>query len=201
MASAKQPRITARSLIHRAKKFDLELLTLKSTRGKEYQREVVRHPGAVVIVPILEKAGRRHLVLIRVFRNALAHPTLECCAGTIERARVDPKARRGSKARGFRPGESPRTCASRELVEETGYKAAKFTHLGWYYTTPGLTDEKMYAFAATNLTHVGQDLEEDESIQVELIPAAKAVGLITSGRIRDAKSMLAILLAHRAGYL
>ena len=190
----------ARSLIHRGKKFDLERLTVKSSTGREYAREVVRHPGAVVIVPILEKAGRRQLVLIRVFRNALAQATLECCAGTIERVRVDPRARVGGRARGFRSGESPKTCASRELVEETGYKAAKFTSIGWYYTTPGLTDEKMHAFVATGLTHVGQDLEEDESIRVELVPAAKAVGLIESGRIRDAKSMLAILLAHRAGF-
>ncbi|HMN40015.1 MAG TPA: NUDIX hydrolase [Phycisphaerales bacterium] len=199
----RQPLITARSLLHRGKKFDFELLTVQRPSGKTLQRENVRHPGAIVVVPILdtEHAGNpprsggvpRSVVLIRNFRISLQQPLLECCAGTIER----PRLADGS----FGPGEAPELCAARELIEETGYQAAKLHALGWFYTTPGLTDEQMFAFAATGLTHVGQKLEEDESIEVEVVPAARAVELVASGELRDAKSMLAILLAQRAGFL
>jgi ADP-ribose pyrophosphatase len=87
------------------------------------------------------------------------------------------------------------------LIEETGYQAARLHALGWFYTTPGLTNEQMFAFAATGLTHVGQKLEEDESIEVEVVAARRAVEMVGSGELRDAKSMLAILLAERAGLL
>jgi ADP-ribose pyrophosphatase len=92
-------------------------------------------------------------------------------------------------------------CAGRELIEETGYRAANIRSLGWFYTTPGLTDERMHAFAATGLVHVGQDLEDDETIDVEAVEPARVLGMIGSGEMRDAKSMLAVLLADRAGLL
>lgn len=175
------PRIVGRTTLHRGRKFDFELLTVEQG-GKRTQREVVRHPGAVVIVPILQD-GR--IVLIRNARVALGQgeKLWECCAGTIE------------------PPEQPETCAARELIEETGYRAATLSTLGWFYTTPGLTDERMHAFVATGLTHVGQDLEEDESIAVEPVPAAKVLDMIATGELRDAKSMLAVLLAQRKGHL
>jgi ADP-ribose pyrophosphatase len=192
-AGSATPRVIARSLIHRGRKFDFELLTVQRPGGRTIQREVVRHPGAVVIVPVLETGGGKSVVLIRNFRITVEQPLLECCAGTIERPRLTEG--------GFGPGEAPELCAARELIEETGYKAAKLHDLGWYYTTPGLTDERMFAYAATGLTHVGQHLEEDETIQVEIVPAARAVEMVSSGEMRDAKSMLAVLLARRAGFL
>ena len=173
------PRIIDRRTIHRGRKFDFDLLTV-TQGGKQSTREVVRHPGAVVIVPMLDD-GR--LVLIRNFRVSLGERLWECCAGTIE------------------PPEDPVVCASRELIEETGYRAATLTPLGWFYTTPGLTDERMHAYFATGLTHIGQDLEDDEAILVEAVPVAQAFEMIDSGELRDAKSMLAILLAERAGRL
>jgi ADP-ribose pyrophosphatase len=141
-------------------------------------REVVRHPGAVCIVPVLDD-GR--IVMIRNFRNAPEELVWEVCAGTLEK------------------DEEPAACAGRELIEETGYKAATITGLGWFYTTPGLTDERMHAFIATGLTHVGQALEEDESIRVEPLPAARVLGMIDSGELRDGKSIAAILMAVRRG--
>jgi ADP-ribose pyrophosphatase len=197
------PRVVRRDTIHRGKKFDFEMLTVErpgeAGKGKTLQREIVRHPGAVVVVPILEEWGRRRVVLIRNYRIAAEEHLHECCAGTIERPRKPDG--------GFGPGEDPAACAARELIEETGYRAAALTPLGgpaggnWFYTTPGLTDERMHAFAATGLTHVGQKLEEDETIEVEIVDAREAVAMATTGRLRDAKSMLAILLADRAGLL
>lgn len=175
------PRIVGSRTLHKGRKFDFELLTVEQG-GKQTHREVVRHPGAVVVVPILDD-GR--IVLIRNHRVALGEGQRlwECCAGTIELP------------------EEPILCAGRELIEETGYRAATLSPLGWFYTTPGLTDERMHAFVATGLTHVGQNLEDDESISVEPVPATQVLEMITSGDLRDAKSMLAILLAHRTGHL
>ena len=177
--AAGTPRIVGRRTLHKGRKFDFEILTVLQ-RGRETQRENVRHPGAVVVVPVLAD-GR--IVLIRNHRVSIQERLWECCAGTME------------------PPEPPEACAARELIEETGYRAATFVPLGWFYTTPGLTDERMHAFVATGLEHVGQDLEDDESIAVEALPAAQVLKLIDSGELRDAKSMTAILLAVRRGVI
>ena len=175
---------STRKTIYKGRKFDFEVVTFQRG-GKTVEREYVRHPGAVVIVPVLDD-GR--IVLIRNLRFGIGpsgERLWECCAGTLE------------------PGEEPSKCAARELIEETGYEAKTLTPLagGWFYTTPGMTDERMHAFVATGLRHVGQDLEDDESITVELVPAAKTLSMIESGELRDGKSIVALLLAERKGLL
>lgn len=179
------PVVTSRELLHHGKKFDFERLTVRHPSGRAVQREVVRHPGAVVIVPLLPN-GR--IVLIRVFRIALERLSVECCAGTIERP-------------GTSPGEPPEACAARELVEETGYSARTLTPLPPFLTSPGLSNEWMHPFVATGLTHVGQRLEEDEHIEVFDVPAADALAMVARAEISDAKSMLALLLARDRGLL
>jgi ADP-ribose pyrophosphatase len=134
----------------------------------------------VVIVPVLADGS---VVFIRNFRIATERRLLELPAGTLE------------------PPEPLEACAARELVEETGYRAATLRPLGRFYTSPGLSDELMHAFAATDLREVGQDLEEDEDLTVEVVPANKVLGLLRSGELVDGKSMLAILLAWREGLL
>ncbi len=169
-----------RQLIHKGSKFDFEQVTTRTSSGAIVTREVVRHPGAVVIVPIL---GDGRLALIRNYRVAVGKKVWELPAGTID------------------PGEEPNVCASRELVEETGYEAGELTPLGAFFTTPGMTDELMHAFAATDLREVGQKLEEGEDIELRLVPTAEAIGMIDSGELADGKSMVAILLAERRGLL
>jgi ADP-ribose pyrophosphatase len=193
---ARDPRIVSERPIHRGKKFDFVELSVERPGGKVLKSEVVRHPGAVVVVPILEVEAEKRVVLIRNYRIAVEERLYECCAGTIERGRAA-DGRFVSEA----DGEEPRVCAGRELEEETGYAAGRLHPLGWFYTTPGLTDEKMHAFVATGLTHVGQRLEEDETIEVVTAGAAEIVRLVADGSIRDAKSMLAILLAREQGWL
>lgn len=180
MADAPDHGRTTRTLLHKGRKFDFELIEFPGGRGGTIRREVVRHPGAVVILPILAD-GR--LVLIRNTRPSVDRSLLELPAGTLE------------------PGEAPESCAARELTEETGYTAATLTPLGRFYTSPGMSDEVMWAFAAGGLTHVGQRLEEDERITVVAMTPAEASDLIDSGELMDAKTMLTILWAARRGLI
>ncbi len=171
-----------RILLHKGAKFDLERVTVLARSGKPVQREVIRHPGAVCVLPILdpESPGAEHrVVAISNVRPALGRSLIELCAGTLE------------------PGEDPALCAGRELIEETGYQAEQITPIGTFYTTPGMTDELMHAFVATGLTHVGQDLEADEDIEVLTLTLSRTLELIDSGEFADAKSILTVLLALR----
>jgi ADP-ribose pyrophosphatase len=153
-----------RTLIHRGRKFDFEQLEFVGSDGKLLRREVVRHPGAVVILPILDD-GR--IAIIRNHRPSLDRPLYELPAGTLE------------------AGEEPLACAGRELIEETGYQAATIDPLGRFYTSPGLSDELMWAFVATRLTQVGQRLEADERLTVHPTPPATVFGMIESGELMD----------------
>lgn len=223
-----QPVVVASRTVHSGRKFDFVSLSVQRSAPplKTLEREIVRHPGAVVVVPVTDD---RRVVLIRTFRIAVNQWMYECCAGTIERERLATPTPTQTFVEFGTPGaEDPAACAARELIEETGYRAASLTPLapplpppptpthpapsplppllhrhtpGWFFTTPGMTDEQMFPFVAAGLTHVGQQLEEDESIGVELFDADEVVKMVFDGRIRDAKSMLAILMARQAGAL
>lgn len=178
--SAPLPTTIKRVTLHTGKKYDYEQIVVRMPSGNEVTRQYVKHPGAVVIVPVLPD-GR--IVLVRVYRHTLERLCLECCAGTLE------------------AGEDPAACAGRELIEETGYRAARVEPLGAYYTSPGLSDELMRAFVATGLTHVGQHLEEDEFIDVVTMTREEALAAVMQGELTDAKSMVALLMADRVGRL
>lgn len=173
-----------REVLVRGRKFDVERLVEFGAGGGVIERLGVRHPGAVVILPLLEEAGRGlRVVLIRNRRPVPGTVLVELPAGTLER------------------GEDPGVCAGRELVEETGYRAGRIDRLAGFYTTPGLTDEFMHAFVARDLTPVGQALEADEDIEVMPTDADAALGMVERGEIRDAKTMLVLLWAARAGLI
>jgi len=169
-----------REVIHRGARFDFELVTATTRDGATLRREVVRHPGAVVVLPLLSD-GR--IALIRNRRIAVEKDLWELPAGTLE------------------PGEDPARCAARELEEEAGYEAGRIEKIGAFYTTPGMTDELMRAFLATDLREVGQRLEADEQIEVHTVDIPEAFRMIADGELMDAKSMLALLLAERRGLL
>lgn len=172
-----------RSLIHKGRKFDLERVSLRADDGRAIEREVIRHPGAVCILPVLEANDGPRIVLISNLRPAVGSRLWELPAGTLE------------------PDEAPDRCASRELEEETGYRAGSVTPLAAFYTTPGITDEKMHAFIATGLGHIGQNTEQDEHIEVHPFTPAEMASMIDSGELMDAKSLLTIFIAHRKGFL
>jgi ADP-ribose pyrophosphatase len=166
-----------RSLIHRGAKFDYEEVVIPGAggTGTAIRRQVVRHPGSVVILPLLESPTETRIVLVRNLRVSVEGYLLELPAGTREKS------------------EEPPHCAARELIEETGYRAATLEPLCRFHTGPGMTDELMHAFVATGLTHVGQHLEADEQMTVHAIPVDKVLDMIKSGEIFDAKTIATVL--------
>ncbi|MBM4108837.1 MAG: NUDIX domain-containing protein [Phycisphaerae bacterium] len=185
-------RVLRRSLVRKGAKFDFEVVTIDAGNGHTLEREIVRHPGAVVVLPILEAAGQPpRVVLIRNDRVSVERRLWELPAGTRE------------------SGEDPGRTAARELEEETGYSAATLEPLGRFYTSPGLSDERMWAFVARGLTPVGQRLGPDERLSVHPTPVSAVLRMIDragevgedDGRIEDGKSMVVLLWAARRGLL
>jgi len=163
---------TGDRLVLRGPRMDFVLRTVPTRHGGSIQREVVIHPGAVIILPVLAD-GR--LVFIRNHRHTISAELLELPAGTLE------------------PAEDPALCAARELTEETGYTADRLEPLGWFYTSPGILTEKMYAFLATDLQTGPQNLEDNEEIRVEILTMDEAEGLIAKNQLVDAKSLATLL--------
>src|ERR1700687_1223414 len=119
---------------------------LRLPNGGEHDFEMIHPPGAAAIVPLL---GSGEVLMLRQYRYATGGWLLEIPAGTLE------------------PGESPERCAARELQEETGYQAGALQPLGWIWTTPGFTDEKIWLYLATGLSGGRQALERDELLSLE----------------------------------
>ncbi len=151
-------------------------LTERDTDGKVTQREVVKHPGAAVILPMLDS---KTVLLIRNRRYAIGETLIELPAGTLE------------------SGESPMNCAGRELVEETGYLAERLTPIGNFYPSPGVLTEKLYAFLAEGLFRSEANLDETE--EIELLPTAydEAIAMIDRGEIHDGKTIATLLMYDR----
>ena len=138
-------------------------------------REVVRHPGAVVIVPV-DAAGNVHLV--RQYRYPCARVLLEVPAGKLE------------------PGEAPQEAAARELLEETGARAEEWLPLGRLLPTPGFCDEVQYVYLARGLQVGEAQPDEDEFLEQAVMPMDEACAMAIDGRIEDAKTVAALLRAR-----
>jgi 8-oxo-dGTP pyrophosphatase MutT (NUDIX family) len=136
------------------------------------EREIVEHPGAVAILPVLAD-GR--IVLVRQFRPATGRTLLEVPAGTRE------------------PGEDAEECAHRELAEETGYRADSMRHLVSFFVSPGWCTEELVVYVAQDIAPGTDSPEDDEQIKVELIKPDQIPSLIQAGDIGDAKTMVALV--------
>ncbi len=150
--------------------FDGKLISVEVVEGR--YREIVHHPGACAAVPLLGD----DVLLVRQFRDAVGETLLEVPAGVRD---VD--------------GETVADCAAREVLEETGFKVTHIEPLGSVFTSPGFADEEIELF----LAHVEPNPEQDAEDEIELVrmPLAEAVDAIRDGRIKDAKSAVAIMLA------
>ena len=153
--------------------FRVERIQTVGRSGATLDRDVIRHPGAVAIVPVLDDG---QLCLIRNVRPTVGKTLIEIPAGTLE------------------VGEDPAKCAYRELIEETGYRAATIRPLIELYTSPGIMDERMYVFVATDLTPGEMALEDGEEIDVFTAPLEEVLAMIRRGEVEDGKTVAAVML-------
>lgn len=170
------PRLLSSRTVYDGKLFKVELDELELPGDVVTKREIIRHPGAVCMVPI-DADGR--LVLVTQYRHAAGRRLLELPAGTLE------------------PGEEPATTVVRELQEEIGMRPRKVEPLGGFFVAPGYTTEYIWLYVCTGLVPGRLDGDEDEDIEVETRTAAEALAAIESGEICDAKSVIGILRWQR----
>ena len=159
-------------MVYQGKVFGVRRDEVLEPSGLRATREVITHPGSVVVLPVLPD-GR--IVMIRQYRHATRQYLWELVAGRKE------------------PEETPKQGAARELLEETGYRAKRFKVFMDFFPTPGFLEERMYLLLAEGLTAGEAQPEEDEKIEVRPFRLKELKQMIKSGRLRDAKSIAGIL--------
>ncbi len=160
--------------IHEGRVVRLFVERVRLPNGSACELEIVRHPGAAAVVPV-DSEGR--VLLVRQYRHATGGFLLEVPAGKLD------------------AGEPPDECARREVEEETGHRAGRLEPLGWIFTTPGFSDERIWLFLATDLEPTRQSLGPDEVLTVERMTVPEALGMALAGGIVDAKSVCALARA------
>lgn len=169
--------------VQRGVKFQLITEAVSLPNGRCVEMDYVQHPGAVAIVPFLD---RDQILMIRQYRFVTGGEIMEIPAGKLD------------------PGETPESCAARELVEETGYRAGRIERLGAIWASPGFTDEIIHLFAAFDLEKSTQQLEPDEIIELRPMPLTEAIEMLRASEVSDAKSLIALMLAaekQRGGHM
>jgi len=161
--------------IYEGRVVNLRVDRVRLPSGRETEREIVEHGGAVGVVAVDEHGD---VLLVRQYRSALGRALLEIPAGTLGE------------------GESARACALRELKEETGYSADRAEELYAFYSSPGFSNERIWLFLATGLKAGPQDPETDEIIEVVKLALTKAVEMVEAGEICDGKSILGLLAVY-----
>ena len=162
--------------IYKGKVVDLSVDRVGLPNGEIAELEVIRHPGAAAMVAM---GGEGEVYLVRQYRYATGTWLLEVPAGKLD------------------VGESPGDCAPRELEEEVGVRASAWVSLGWIWTTPGFTDEKIHLYLARDLSPARQNLQADEVLSVVSMPFETAIEKVHEGEICDAKSVCSLLMAEQ----
>lgn len=162
-----------REIVHTGRKIRVAVDTTTAPDGSVIRRDMIFHPGAVVILPVLD---RDHVVLLRNHRFVIDETLWELPAGTVE------------------PNEPLETCARRELAEETGYTADRWRSLGYLYASPGVLDEKLHLFVAEGLTAGAARPEADEQLEPVTVRFDDAIRMCVAGEVKDAKTITALLL-------
>ena len=153
--------------------------TVELPDGSEAIREIVRHPGAVCVIPVTKDMD---VVTVKQYRYAFEQIMLEIPAGKLE------------------PNENPLEAVKRELEEESGVVAGKIEYLGEIFTTVAIFDEKIHLYLATELEFKDAHPDEDEFLEVETIPLSELYNMVMDGDIKDAKTQIAILKAYNIIY-
>ena len=169
-------RVLASRRIYEGRIVSLREDTVELAGGRRAEREVVEHAQVVAIVPLDDDGN---VVLVRQYRLPAQEALLEAPAGGVD------------------PGESVEAAAQRELQEETGYRAERLERLAGFFVSPGFCTEFVHVFLATGLSESRIDADADEEIEVQRVSMSEAVRLVELGAIKDAKSIIGILLAAK----
>ncbi len=160
--------------IYKGKVIQLRVDTVSLPDGRTKMREIVVHPGAAAIVPLMNEG--EEVLLVEQYRKAVSSPTLEIPAGTLEE------------------GESPEECAKRELIEETGFQALKSDKLIEYYPSPGFSSEIIHIFKASGLKKVS---DAEAELSITFVPLDELLAMIKRGEIKDSKTVIGVLMIAR----
>jgi ADP-ribose pyrophosphatase len=163
----------ARTVVHRGRKIEVAIDDTVLPDGRTLRRDVVLHPGAVAILPLIDA---EHVCLLRNHRFITGEVLWEVPAGTLE------------------PGEPVESAAVRELAEETGYQAASWRKLAEFYPSPGVLSERTHLFLARDLTAGAMHPEAGEQLEPQSVEWRQAMAWALDGTIRDAKTLVALLL-------
>lgn len=158
--------------LYRGNVVDFRIDRVRLPDGKPAVREYLSHPGAVAVLPLLD---RDTVIMVRQYRYPVGRVTYEVPAGKLAR------------------GERPLPCLKRELREETGYTARRIRRLLSYWPTPAFSDEILHLYLAEDLVPGPHSPDADEFLEVAPVPLARALGWVRSGGIRDSKTVIALL--------
>ncbi len=187
-AKAKKARLISSKLSYKGKVFSVFTDTVEEPGGNVNTRDVIRHNGSVVILAVDESKNPNDpdIILERQYRHAAGQFLLELPAGRIE------------------PNEAPLAAAKREMIEETGYRAKKWTLLTKYFASPGFLGEWMQIYLARDIREGQAQPEADEHIEILRVPLSQAMALIAANKIHDGKTLIGLSLyesARRLGRL
>ena len=175
MAKPTTARVISSTIAYEGPLFSVSTDQVEEPGGLRTRRDVIRHAGSIVVLPVQGPARDPQILLERQYRYAAGQMMWELCAGRID------------------DGEKELAAAKRELLEETGYTARRWKKILHFYVSPGFLDETMSIYVARDLKSGIAQPEEDEKIAIQFFPLSAAVKMVNSGLIRDAKTVAGVL--------
>ena len=169
-------------LVHQGYIWHVVVATFEAPEGELFERDVIRSPGAVGVVPLLFEDGVPTVVFVRQYRGPLDQYVLEIPAGMRDV-----------------PDEPLELTAERELIEEAGFSAGRMEYLTHFFSSAGMTDSVLHIYLATDLSPVAREMHGPEETHMEVLrlPLAEAVEMVVRGEINDAKTVIGLLLVDR----
>jgi ADP-ribose pyrophosphatase len=174
-SSKAKARVLSSVEVYRSPAFWVTTDQVLEPTGVRGRRDIVRHTGSVVILAVDESHAEPRVLLVRQYRHAAGQFLWELCAGRMDK------------------GESELTAAKRELLEETGFRAARWKRILNFYASPGFVAETMSIYLATDLRSGTAQPEEDEVIEIKFFPLGAAVRMVMAGKIHDGKTISGVL--------